>query len=124
MNKQKNFVALEKAVCPVCGTLHETGAVFLHRHLHNIPKADTVTRYALCPEHKRLEDEGYIALVEAESRPATLADAVRTGNILHIKRDIWGGVFNTPCPDGPMVFAEMGTVDKIQARIKEAEATL
>lgn len=117
MNKPKSFVALEKAVCPVCGTVHETGSILLDKRFRAISEERAVTHYDLCPEHKHLLGEGFIALVEVTEQATRLEDANRTGKVLHIKRELWEHFFDIKLENAaaPMVFVEIGVIDRLHA---------
>jgi hypothetical protein len=106
----KSYVSVEQAMCPVCGTHHDTG-VLLDCRLRNTLERTTVTHVALCPEHQKLYDDGYIALVEAE-------DAYRTGRVAHLKRRLYAEIFNVPLddPNLPMVFVEPEVIDMLIAK--------
>lgn len=130
MKKDTNFVALGKHVCPVCGQLHDSGEVLIHKRLMNIKPEQAVTGQSLCPEHKRLFDEGYLALVgvdESKSGPKkdTLRpeDAYRTGWVMHIQRHVAKRLFNVELPESlPMCFVAQGVIDMLEKQAKEQGA--
>jgi hypothetical protein len=115
-----NYVAMEKAMCPVCGKTHETGGILLDRRLKDIPEEKSITHYALCEEHQSLFDEGYVALVELalDHNPDKPMCAPRTGNVAHIRRTAWENIFDTTAPDGPIAFTAKGVI----AKLKEMQA--
>ena len=110
----KSYVTMAQKMCPVCGVLHDTGEILLDRRLKNTFDPHTTTGYALCPEHQKLKDDGYIALVgvdEAKSTAGplvtiTMDNAYRTGAIAHVRetvfRKIFTGFEDKPVPE--MVF--------------------
>lgn len=128
----KSHVSMEQHVCIVCGQPYDSGALLLDRRLRPSMEDKTVTGWGLCPEHKEKHEAGYVALVEVdpersgsgEHPPAGTVikpeDAYRTGRLLHVRRAVWGQVFNVPVPakpDGtplplcfvpPQVFAHLG----------------
>jgi hypothetical protein len=105
---------MEKAVCPVCGTVHETGSLLMNMRLKPISEQASVTHYEMCPAHQKLADEDFIALVEVTGEPHSISDANRTGDIAHIRRSVYDSVFNVPAPKGPMAFVEAGVIDKLK----------
>jgi hypothetical protein len=122
----KSYVSVEQAMCPVCGTHHDTG-VLLDCRLRNTLERTTVTHVALCPEHQKLYDDGYIALVEADSAKSGITpdmdrikpeDAYRTGRVAHLKRRLYAEIFNVPLddPNLPMVFVEPEVIDMLIAK--------
>lgn len=101
----KSYVSIEQAVCPVCGTVHDTGSILMDRRLKESMEHTTVTHWAMCPEHQKLKDEGYIALVGCNNQDQpTLETADRTGHIAHIRSSVWEKVFNVPVPAKGMAF--------------------
>lgn len=88
----KHYVSKEMKQCPVCGELHCTG-VLLDKKLRKQLEEQTVTGLQLCPEHARLHQEGYIALIVTTDQPAAGANtltvtATRTGDIAHVQRKV------------------------------------
>ena len=56
---------------------------------------------SLCPDDKRLHEDGYIALVEIEEPKNPLAkltpyNAVRTGVVIHLRRTVARQLFKVP----------------------------
>jgi hypothetical protein len=113
----KSYVTLETSACPVCGTQHDTGAVLLDTRLRDKFEHKTCTGWQLCPEHKKLADDGYVALVECSNQPTSLEKANRTGALAHIRRSAWENIFNTPAPKGPLAFVEVGVIAKLQEKV-------
>jgi hypothetical protein len=78
----------------------------------------------LCPEHQKLSDEGFVALVECDpQRSGSPAgggrvkpeQAYRTGRLAHLKREAFAQVFNVPiAADQPCVFVEPGVIEQLQ----------
>lgn len=127
----KSYVSVEQKVCQVCGTVYDTGSILLDTRIRNGKLVDsmdrnTVTGYGLCEEHQKLFDEGYIALVECSNtntrNTLTQANAIRTGNIVHLRREVAQRIFNTDQPaDLPMVFIEIGVIEKLKAMMEDEE---
>jgi hypothetical protein len=133
-----SHVAMEAHLCPVCGVQHQTGTVLLHKRMMQRLKQVEVTGVSLCPEHQRLHGEGYLALVGIDPaksggvhnatklRPE---DAYRTGEIVHIRREVFTTLFNQEAPthEGealPMVYVESGLIaalSNLQGRSSERE---
>lgn len=120
----KSYVSLEQNVCLVCGHAYDTGSLLLDRRLHDSMDRYTVTGWGLCPEHLRLHEEGYVALVECDPEKSgnpragekvMPQNAYRTGAVAHVKREIVSAVFNVPVsPDLPCMFVEPGFITKLQ----------
>ena len=122
----KSFVSMEQHQCVVCGKLFDTGSILMDKRLQPVFDRSTVTDRGICPEHEKLHAEGYVALVEctAPSNRNTLKleDAVRTGKIAHIKRDVFSKIFNAPCdPKLPMMFIDPEAMAKLEAMIPPPE---
>lgn len=124
---EKSHVSLEAAICPVCGAKHQTGTLLLDPHLRPTLERETATHFALCPEHKRLQEEGYIALVGVDSskhRSAgtlKVSEARRTGRLVHIKGEVWGELFDVPAPDKGLAFVDDEVIDRLQLLMAEAK---
>ena len=125
----KSHVSMEQKICLVCGAVYDSGAVLLDTRIINgklreSMERNTITGYGLCEEHQRLFDAGYIALVECSNTntKSTLSqeNANRTGNIIHLNREVASHIFNTEQPaDLDMVFIEIGVIDKLKAMMEE-----
>lgn len=111
----KSHVSMERHVCIVCGKLFDTGSILLDRRLCDSLERSTITGTGLCPEHLKLFDDGYIALVEVANKQNSTTlkpqDADRTGRIAHVRRTVATEIFNAALPDGAMVYVEAGTDD-------------
>ena len=120
----KSHVSLEQHVCLVCGTRFDTGAILLDRRLRASMERHTATGWGLCPEHQKLSDDGFVALVECgPQRSGSPAgdgrvkpeQAYRTGRLAHLKREAFAQVFNVPiAADQPCVFVEPGVIEQLQ----------
>ena len=121
---EKSHVSLEQHVCLVCGTRFDTGAVLLDRRLRASMERHTATGWGLCPEHQKLSDDGFVALVECDpQRSGSPAgggrvkpeQAYRTGRLAHLKREAFAQVFNVPiAADQPCVYVEPGVIEQLQ----------
>lgn len=120
----KSQRSLEQHVCLVCGVRFDTGAILLDRRLRASMEHHTATAWGLCPEHQKLSDDGFVALVECDPQrsgsPAGAArmkpeEAYRTGRLAHLKREAFAHVFNVPIADDqPCVFVEPGVIEQLQ----------
>lgn len=121
----KSFVTLEQQVCMICGITFDTGALLLDRRLRPEFEHHTITGLGLCPEHQKLFDDGYLALIEVDPARSTIINdrikpenAYRTGRIAHIRRSAWSKIFaNAPEPplELSFIFMKLGVIDQIQA---------
>ena len=120
---EKSHVGLAQHVCPVCTKEHDP-VVLLDKRLKNTLTNHEFAGWSLCPEHQKMADEGYIALVECANPDApTLETAKRTGTLGHVRTEVWGKLFNIPPPKTKMAFIEVGVLDRLQAMQTESEAT-
>lgn len=122
---EKSHVSIEQHQCPVCLELHNTGAVLLDKRLRPSMEHNTVTGHSLCPEHKKLFDEGYIALVAAEApghkTHLKQEEAVRTGEIAHLRREVFKQMFNVEVPDNQeMVFVTPDVIEILKKMSPDA----
>jgi hypothetical protein len=100
-------------VCPVCLKEHDE-VVLLDRRMRDTLTDHEFAGWQICPEHKKLMDDAYIALIECENQPTGLHDAKRTGLIAHISASAWPHLFNTPIPPQYICFVEKGTIEILQ----------
>lgn len=126
----KSHVSLEQHVCLVCGARFDTGAILLDKRLRASMKRHTATGWGLCPEHQKLSDDGFVALVECDpqrNRASAGAarmkpgQAYRTGRLAHLKREAFAQVFNVPIEaDQACVFVEPGVIEQLQTMVEPA----
>ena len=127
---EKSHVSLEQHVCVVCGAAFDTGAILLDRRLHASMQHHTTTGWDLCPEHRKLFDDGYVALVECDpQRSGSPADGTRVkpeqahrkGRLAHLKREAFARVFNVPIEaTQACVFVEPGVIEQLRAKVAPA----
>lgn len=121
----KSHVSMEQHVCVVCGERFATGSLLLDRRLRASLSPVTLTGWSLCEEHRRLHDEGYVALVEidpvrsgvAEKDPTVAPDrAWRTGLVAHLKNEVFAQVFSQAlAASQACVFVEPGVIARLEA---------
>ncbi|MBN9408167.1 ATPase [Variovorax sp.] len=126
----KSHVSLEQHVCLVCGVAFDTGTILLDKRLRASMALHTPTGWGLCPEHQKLSDEGFVALVECDPQRSGSPSgnghmkpeqAYRTGRLAHLKRDVFAKVFNVPIASNqPCVFVEPGVIEQLQSRVAPA----
>jgi len=131
---EKSHVSMEQRVCLVCGAEYDTGAILLDRRLRASLEQHTTTGWGLCPEHQRLFDDGFIALVECDpAKSCALSStnrlkpdhAYRTGRVLHLKRAVFGRIFNVSIePSLPSVFVWLGVIERLEAMMEPSVSTL
>lgn len=103
-----SYVAMEKAVCPLCGVVHDSGAILLHRQLRDIPDDLGPSTVQLCDECDANVEAGYIGLVEIVEPNVgeTLKwdNAYRTGHIIFLRKEKAEEVFDMEIKS-PFIFA-------------------
>jgi hypothetical protein len=102
---------MEQAQSNVCAAIHDTG-ILIHKRLKSIE--DTVTHVAMCPDCQKKFDDGYVAIVICDESKSEIpqgdlpkADPSkmwRTGEIMHVKEEVFKKIFNMDPPDAKMVF--------------------
>ena len=116
-----DYVAMAEHICPVCGVKHTYNTeILINKYLRSIPKDKRITGYGMCEEHQKLFDEGFVAMVEVsngeDGDALSQENAIRTGNLCHLRRTVFNEVFNTQIPDDlPMVFIGIGVIEQLQA---------
>ncbi|MDH1505978.1 ATPase [Aeromonas caviae] len=96
----KSHVSLEQHVCLVCGKAFDTGTILLDKRLRASMEHHTKTGWGLCPEHQKLADDGFVALVECDPQRSGSPggrlkpeQAYRTGRLAHLKHHVFAKVF-------------------------------
>jgi hypothetical protein len=110
----KSYVGMGFTVCPVCLAEHDEVILFDNR-LKNSLEQRQATGWGLCPDCQSKRDEGYIALVGVSNEPKGLDDAIRTGDIAHLKAHIFTDMFNTGLPPKGMAFVEQGVIEHLKS---------
>lgn len=119
----KSYVSMEQKVCVVCGMTYDTNALLMDRRLKDSMEQHTITGYGACPEHQKLADEGYVALVAATSTNTTetVESANRTGEVAHLRKQLFEDMFNTTLVPKrfPMVFVEPEVISRLKEMMAE-----
>lgn len=115
----KSYVSQDVHVCPVCGQHHAVGVLF-DRRLRDTLEKETVTGYGLCPEHEKLNQDGFIALIVTTDKPedgkSLGINAARTGDIAHIQRRVLVAMTNLTAEAvaGPMMYIDQAFFEHLQ----------
>jgi len=123
---EKSYVAVEQRSCLVCGKVYDTGSILLDRRLRASLDRHTVTGYGLCPEHEKLHEEGFIALIECDPAKSDAPNAegtlkpwqvYRTGIVTYLKREAFLRLFDIPDTEklSPCMFVEPGVTQLIKS---------
>jgi hypothetical protein len=118
----KSWVSMEKQVCVVCGKEFDTGALLLDKRMKQSMAPNTITGFGMCPEHKKLSDEGFVALVEIDPSKSISGvedlikpqDAYRTGNIAHIRASVLAQICDVKITTD-VVYIEPGVIEKLKS---------
>lgn len=124
----KSHVSMEQHVCLVCGVAFDTGAILLDKRLRASMEHHTKTGWGLCPEHQKLADDGFVALVECDPQRSGSPggrlkpeQAYRTGRLAHLKRHVFNKMFNVSIEaDQSCVFVEPGVIEQLEAMVSPA----
>lgn len=129
---EKSHVSIERAICLVCRTEYETGVVLLDKRMRPSMSRHTTTGWGLCQDHRKLFDDGFIALIECDPEKSgnpSLGGRVkpgeeyRTGTIAHVRRDTLTRLVDVPiAADQPCLFVEPGVIEKIQGLVRPPTA--
>ncbi len=100
----ENYVRMATKLCPVCGIEHDhSDEILMNKWLREIQVDKTCTGWGLCKVHEKLFQDGYIAMVAVSntSTGETLKqeNALRTGEIMHLKREAFNNIFDVQIPD-------------------------
>lgn len=124
----KSHVTMLKAHCPACGVEHSVG-VGLHKRLRPVLERETTTGWELCLKCAEAIASGYSLLIVCDPSKSKLeangtmraSGAYRTGELLHVKNEAWGRIFNVPHPVGGFVFCDQSVVLQLKAMAAKAE---
>jgi hypothetical protein len=128
----KSFASLEQKICAVCGETFDTGAVLMQTRWKQGSEGDlehyTITGLDLCEEHKRLYEDGYIAIVAIDEgksiQPHTPLTVYRLGAIAHLREAAFLQTFQgIPTRDEdnkllPMIFCDPQVIDILEDMAK------
>ena len=103
----------------------DTGTILLDKRLRASMEHHTKTGWGLCPEHQKLADDGFVALVECDPQRSGSPggrlkpeQAYRTGRLAHLKRHVFAKVFDVPIDaNQPCVFVEPGVIEQLEAMV-------
>jgi hypothetical protein len=125
--KGKSYVGTGYYICPVCGNKHSE-SVLIDKRMRDTLTQDMFLGQELCPEDKKKFDEGYIAFVECENSDSTRdklkqEEAVRTGKIIHVRKEAIGELFDAPMIKTPFVFCTKEVGDMLTDLVTESSDT-
>ena len=124
----KSHVAIERAVCPICGITYDTDTVLLDKRMKDsLENPMPPTHYAPCKEHQELLEDGYIALVGVNEELSTIVDgkidqegAYRTGTFAFVKKLAFNKIFaGVEEPYPPMIFVQEEVFETISKLVEE-----
>lgn len=119
MNEEKSYVGMGQSLCPVCLKEHDS-VVLLNKRLSKTLTGHEFMGWSMCSEHQKLKDDGYVALVVvSNTEQPTLKNAVRTGDLVHVRASAWSKLFNTSVPPKGLAFIDRAAFDKVQSIAKE-----
>lgn len=116
---EKSHVGMAYHVCPVCGKEHDP-VVLINRFLRNTLTTHEFAGFKMCEEHMKLCHDGFTALIEVKNQPKSLADAERTGRVVHVRNSAWANIFNLPLPDKGIAFVDPEGYEKLEAKYQAA----
>jgi hypothetical protein len=128
----KSYVSMEQKKCLVCCKDFGNGTILLDRRLREKFETYTLTGWDLCPEHQKLFNDGFIALVGVDKAKSKILsngnlnpeDAYRTGEIAHLRFEAFDRIMNVSGkdPEGkrfPVLFCEPDVIRKLEKISKE-----
>lgn len=119
--KEKSHVGMAYHMCPVCTAQHDP-VVLIDTRLKPTLTSHEFAGWSMCPEHQKLKDDGFIALVVVtNTQQPTLENAKRTGYLAHVKAEAWPRIFNTPVPDKGLAFIDADAFATLQERVASGE---
>jgi len=132
----KSYASLAQHCCVVCGVNYDTGEILLDRRLRPRFEHATLVGYGLCPEHQKMKDDGFVALIECDAsrtergtvdgqeRVLKPEDACRTGNVVFMKSEDFAHLFNVEVPSQGLAYIDQETYAAVAKHVPEqAEET-
>lgn len=114
----KSYVSMESNQCPICLSLHDTGALLLDKRLKNSMESTTVTGHSICSECQKHLDQDLIAFVEVSN--TTNAEMLKDSEAKRTGRYAWVSKNALPdIPDSPMLFCDIKVMDILEQRSDE-----
>lgn len=128
----ENHVSLGRRVCIVCCKEFDSNEILLatkYRPTRNGGmeplrplKRHTVTGWGMCPEHEKLRQDGFVALIGTDE---ALSDklpngnikpegAHRTGEVAHLKAEAFARIFNVPVPADKVAFCDPAVIEHLK----------
>jgi hypothetical protein len=122
VDSSNNYVRMSKEVCVVCGNLYLGGDILIHKQLKEIKEEETITGLGLCPEHQKLKDDGFVAIVACDKDKSDVSDTgiitpagvYRTGPVAHLKLHAFKALFDTDPPDHMVVFGDAELLTQLE----------
>ena len=119
---EKSYVSMAKKICRVCGDKFDSGEILLDKRLRASMEKYTVTGWGICPEHQKLHDDGYVAMIGCDKDKSELnpdgsikpESAYRTGSFSHVRVEAFEKVFDTSVPEKLFCFCEQGVLDHLK----------
>ena len=128
----KSYVALETAICPVCGVTHDTGTLLMHRQLRDtLENPMPPNSFLPCETHQKQMDEGFILLVGIDEERSVIKDgkisvedAYRTGGIAAVKDTVAEDLFpEVKDLKVPMMFVQDEVIEILDNLMKQSFKT-
>lgn len=129
--KDKSYVTMEQKTCFVCGNSYDTGAILLDTRLRERFDRFTTTGLGMCPEHKKVIDDGYVILIGCDASKSEPKDgahtvdpkkAYRTGSLAYIKPELYRQMFTLDLPPNKVAFSDQSVIEYLEEMKKPTEA--
>lgn len=127
---EKSHVSMVQHQCLVCLTTFNTGELLLHQRLSPVLDRHTVVGHSLCPDCKKLHEDGFIAFVgvrnSSQHERLTQKEAQRSGDIVHVRRELANDLFNMKFDEQPLSFCDQEVIEYLAAlskQLKEQEVS-
>lgn len=112
----KSHVAMGHYECPVCLKKHNESVLLDKRLKDSFEEKEYLLGYDLCPEHQKLYEDGYIALIEVDE------NKLRTGCIAHLRKTVFDQMFDIKT-NSPVVLCEQAVIDQLKEQTQNENRT-
>lgn len=121
----KSYVTVEQNQCPICCKTFDTGNILLDQRLRECFEHKTLTGNSLCQDCSKLHSDGYIALVGCDESKSKVEangnikseNAYRTGQIAHVKKEVWPKIFNSEAPNLSFIFCNEQVIEILSKKV-------
>jgi hypothetical protein len=119
---QEGYVKIAKEKCKICTQDFESNSLLVHTQLRTIKEEQTLIGWGICPTCDQFTTDGYVTIIGIDETKSKLVNneisfenAHRTGEICRIKEHVFNEIFDTPAPEGKIIFSNHEVIQYLVA---------